>query len=340
MCAAADRNRRRSLPVVLHKPELCPTALFTLVVALAAPFAAGQADISVQFDHRYTFGSKYGIHPPKFLSTRAAIGALGTSEHPYGLGFPVSVTTDTRGRLWITDSGTGSVHVFDMATGAYREIRRLGDAMLQQPSGIGSDTAGRIYLSDSGTGGIYVFDENGEFDHALFKRGERPLERPSAVALSEEGRTIYVADPPRNVIVALNREGEVDLTIKMPEERSEPTAITVIDNQLYVLASRQHRVYILAPDGRIRGELKWDGIAFPTAFTYDRERHRYLAANPRSMTVQVFKEDGVNLGAFGQYGDGLDQMRHVDALHADARGLVYVVDSHEGKVLVFAQSRQ
>jgi DNA-binding beta-propeller fold protein YncE len=312
---------------------------YGLILVLAAATAPCQDPLSAQFDHRYTFGSKHGIHPRKVLSTRPAIAALGKDEHPYGLGYPVGVTTDVRRRVWITDSGTASVHVFDPESGAYREIRRAGDSPLQQPSGIVTDAVGRIYLTDSGSGGVYVFDENGEYDRSLFRRGERPLEAPTAIALSEDGRTIYVADPPRNVIVALNREGEVDSTIRLPEERSEPCAISVINNQLYVLAGRMHRVLVLSPAGIVRGELRWDGIIIPTAFAYNPLQRRFVAANPRSTTVQVFNEEGQNLGSFGQYGEGVDQMQHEDSLYIDLSGLVYVVDSHQGKVLVFAESR-
>lgn len=307
-------------------------------VVMAGPPEGSDDPVEVQFDYRYTFGSKFGIHPPKILNKRAAIGALGKPEHPYGLGYPEFVTTDTRRRVWITDSGTGSVHIFDLETGAYREIRRLGDEMLEQPTGIARDNAGRIYLADGGTGGMYVFDENGEFDRALFRRGEHPLERPSAVALSADGRTIYVIDAPRNAIVALNREGEVNSVFELPEQRSGPAALSVVNNQLYILTAQRHKIYELNPAGRSRGELRFDGIDVPMSFVFDHGRRRFLASNPRSATVQVFNEDGQNLGAFGQYGDGVDQMRHVDSLYVDPRGLIYVVDSHDGKVLVFAES--
>ena len=40
---------------------------------------------------------------------------------------------------------------------------------------------------------------------------------------------------------------------------------------------------------------------------------------------------------FGQPGDGVDQMRRIDALHMDSNGVVYAVDSSYGKVLVFAE---
>jgi DNA-binding beta-propeller fold protein YncE len=144
------------------------------------------------------------------LSRKPASGALGNADHPYGLAYPVAVTTDLEQRVWITDSGTASVHVFDPAGSGYREIRRLAGTPLQSPAGIASDSQGRIYLTDAATGGVFVFDEHGEYDHPLIHRGERLLESPSAIALSEDGKTIYVADPPRHLVLALNREGEVN----------------------------------------------------------------------------------------------------------------------------------
>jgi sugar lactone lactonase YvrE len=305
---------------------------------IAAALASGQVPPSVEFRHLYTFGSKAGIHPPTVLNRRAATVALGKAENPYGLVFPVAVVTDLRRRVWITDSGTGSVHVFDMATGGYREIRRVGDVPLQQPSGLAVDGQGRIFLTDSGSGGVFAFDETGEFGHTVCKPSEHLLESPTAVAISEDGKTIYVADPPKNVVVELNREGEVNRTIQLPPELGEPAAISVFNNQIYVLGNRQHRVGIFSPSGIQRGEFRWDGVQFPSAFTYDAGHRRFMVANPRWMTVELFNEEGQNLGAFGQQGERVDQMQRVDSLHVDPQGLLYVVDSHHGKVLVFTEA--
>ena len=76
------------------------------VLLVAAAVACGQDDLQVEFRHLYTFGSRQGIHPNNILSRRPLIAAFGRGEHPYGLGFPVAVTTDFRNRLWITDSAT------------------------------------------------------------------------------------------------------------------------------------------------------------------------------------------------------------------------------------------
>ncbi|HEV2445653.1 MAG TPA: hypothetical protein VGS58_07015 [Candidatus Sulfopaludibacter sp.] len=306
------------------------------ILAGVSAIALGQSAAPGQFTWLYTFGSKEGIHPPTILNRRLARAALGQGENPYGLLFPVAVASDLHGRVWITDGGTRSVHVFDLAGRTYREIRRAGDVLLEQPSGIVSDSQGRVFVADSG-GGIFVFDENGEFDRWMVKRGSGLLAGPTALALSENERTIFVADPPRNAIVALNREGEVNETISLPAELREPADISVVHNQICVLGSQQHRAAMFSPGGWHRGELRWEGVHFPSAFTYDAARRRFLVATPRWTIVQIFDEEGQNLGVFGQQGEAVDQTERIDFVHVDREGRVYVVDSRHGKVLVFAE---
>jgi DNA-binding beta-propeller fold protein YncE len=307
---------------------------------IASMPALGQDSAAVEFRHLFTFGSKEGIHPPTVLNRRTATVPLGSAANPYGLVYPVGVVTDLRRRVWISDSGTGSVHIFDRARGTYHEIRHVGDIPLHQPSGLAMDAQGRIFLADAGSGGVFAFDEEGEFDRVVARPREHLLESPTAIAISADGKTIYVADPPKNVVLELNREGEVNATIHLPRELGDPSAISVVNNQIYVLGKSQHRVAVFSPGGKARGEVHWDGIQAPSAFTYEAGRGMFLVADPRWMIVEIFNEEGRNLGALGHRGDAVDQMQHVDALHVDAEGFLYLVDSPHGKVLVFGDSRR
>lgn len=290
----------------------------------------------MRFRHLSTYGSKDGIHPPRVLNKKTAVATMGQAEHPYGLGFPEGVAVDLKGRVWISDSATHSVHVFDPTSGAYREFRRAGDYTLEQPSGITCDAAGRIYLVDTALANVFVF-EDGEYARRLVQPGQKTLAAPTVIALSENGRTLYVADPPRNVIVAMNREGDVDETIALTPTAREPAGITVINNQLYVLGGREHRIEIFSPSGERRADMRWDSINAPLAFAYDAANHRYLVGNPRIMSVEVFDEEYRGVGVFGRNGDAVDQQRRIDRIYVDQQGRVYVVDGHHGKVLVFGE---
>jgi hypothetical protein len=296
------------------------------------------AEGSPEFRHLRTYGSKDGIKPPRIANKKAAIAATGQSEHPYGLGFPVAVATDSAGRLWITDSATASIHIFDPATGAYREVRKAGDATLRQPAGIATDYHGRIYVVDTALANVFVF-EDGEYARTLLKPEDHTLTAPTTIAISEDRATLYIADPPKNQILALNREGEVNSTIPLTEAARDPIAIEEIDHELYVLGGRRQKLEIFSPKGERRRDLRWDGVANPTAFAYDREKSRFLVANPRLTIIEVFRPDGHSIAAFGQLGDRPDQHRRMEFLHVDAKGHIYSVDSHHGKVLVFAEGR-
>lgn len=302
----------------------------TLLAAASLAFAAQP----LQYRYQRTYGSKHGIQPPKILNRKAAKAAVGEAVHPYGLGFPVAVTTDLRGRVWITDNGTNSVHVFGEA-GFYREIRRTPDGELQQPAGIATDSSGHVYVVDSALGQVFVFDEKGEYERTLIGRREaRILKRPTWIAITRNRRTLYVADPDSRAVFAFNQEGEVNSTIALPADLGEPAAMTVVENDLYVLGRGQAGARVFTATGNPRGSRNWGEIRFPMALAWDG--CRFAVANPRWMVVEIYNAAGESVGVFGQTGDGVDQVRRIDSLYMDDRGSVYVVDSREGKVLVFA----
>ncbi len=160
------------------------------------------------------------------------------------------------------------------------------------------------------------------------------------IAPSEDGRTIFVADPPRKVIVALNREGESMGTMGSPEMPIDALALSIVGSEIFVLDPRSRKIEILSFSGLLRRELEWDGVLLPSAFAYDRRRGLFFVVNPRWMVINVFTPDGRNLSAFGQYGDAVHQMKSVDAVYAGPEGSIYAIDSREGKVLVFGESGQ
>ena len=314
-------------------------AALTLWVSGADLLAQDSEPASVvQYQHLQTFGSKLGIQPPKLLNHRFAKLAVGDSDFPYGIAAPMGVIVDTRNRVWIADAGTASIHIFDSAKNGYQQIHRAGDIQLERPSGIAIDRQGRIYVTDSIAGNLLAFDRNGDYARNLtHRKSERVLRGPTAIALSENARTIYVLDPPQRSVVSFNQEGETIATFGNPGELSEPTNIAVVGEDVWVLDTGLHRVQIFTASGRLRRSLAIEGVAYPSGLAYDVPRHRYFVGNPSLGTIQAFDEQGRNIGVFGGRGDAVDQVRKIDALYVDPQGRVYVVDFHNGKVVVFVE---
>ena len=253
---------------------------------------------------------------------------------------PDSVTVDSEQRVWITDRGAPGVHVFDLLQDQYKFLRG-GDEKLAFlcPSGIGADNQGRVYVGDACSGSIFVFDRDLSFLRLLVDgRKSGTLIRPAALLVSEDLKSVYVADPPRHRVVVFNQEGETVREFGGEKELSTPTALATWEDSIYVLDPERHRVQVYSPGGVLQKSLAWDGIRWPSAFTIDPETGLFFLADPKYQLVHVFDERGASLVEFGAGGSGPDQFRSLSFLHVDASRRVYVVDSEGGKVLLFREA--
>lgn len=95
---------------------------------------------------------------------------------------PTNVAVDQEGRMYVSDTGSFAVQVYD-ADGKY--LRTLGDQGLTPgrfalPKGIGVDRAGRIYVVDAATSVAQLFDAEGRL---LMFFGEPQSSGPGALYL-------------------------------------------------------------------------------------------------------------------------------------------------------------
>jgi hypothetical protein len=74
----------------------------------------------------------------------------------------------------------------------------------------------------------------------------------------------------------------------LPEENFGPCTLAAVNDQLYVLGSRQRRVQILSPAGHPRGELQ----CIPTALPLIRSTGNSSWATLDSSLCKAFSEEG------------------------------------------------
>ena len=259
-------------------------------------------------------------HPARGeAKTRLLDQAGGRCRRRAGLqvpGQPYSITTDSHGRIIVTDPGAGGVHVFDFAQQKYKFLTRREkdkDATLR-PQCVAVDDQDNIYVTDSEAGKVFVWDSSGKFKRAIgsLKGGEGFFKRPTGIAVDSAAQRIYVTDTLRNKIYVTDMQGSVLQTIGKAGtgdgEFNYPTELRLRGNDLVVVDAMNFRVQVLDRSGQFRysiGKLG-DGAGWmfrPKGIGFDSEGHLYVVDGAWDM-VQVFNKQGQLLYYFGQKGNG------------------------------------
>lgn len=119
------------------------------------------------------------------------------------MSYPNSVISDSKGRIYVSDSNNSRIAVWD-SQGAflYNFGRGTGDGALSLPRGLAIDDRQRLYVVDTVGQGVKVFDVSGEEIEFLFSFGDFGMQDgefnyPNDIALDKTGR-LYVADRENN----------------------------------------------------------------------------------------------------------------------------------------------
>ena len=217
-----------------------------------------------------------------------------------GLVLPQCVTVDSADNIYVTDSQSGKIFVFDPSGKFQRTIGSLkgGEGYFKRPTGIAVDSdAQRIYVTDTLRDRIFVLDMQGNVLNRIGKKGV--------------GR------------------GEFNV----------PTELRLRGDDLIVVDAMNFRVQVLDRSGNFRyaiGKIgEGQGEMFrPKGIGVDSEGHLYVVEAVRAM-VQVFDQQGQLLYYFGQKGSGFGEFQLPTGLWIDGSDRVVVVDSYNRRVQVF-----
>lgn len=213
---------------------------------------------------------------------------------------PQCVAVDDKDNIYVTDSESGKIFVFN-ADGKYqRALGSLkgGEGFFKRPTGIAVDSAEqRIYVTDTLRNKIYVLDMNGEVVKTIGKQGDKEGEFNYPTELRLDGKNLLVVDAMNFRVQVLDRSGQFQYAI-----------------------------------GKI-GDAEGDMFR-PKGVGIDSEGHVYVVESSLGM-VQVFDREGRLLYYFGQEGTGFGDFRLPTGLFVDRDDRVIVVDSFNHRVQVF-----
>jgi DNA-binding beta-propeller fold protein YncE len=234
-------------------------------------------------------------------TTADRLKRVATGESTRGKGFdkPFGVVA-VNGRVYVGDTVSRRIAVYDLATKRYLEIGASGSGALQKPLGIAADQKGRIYVVDATAKRVTVYDQTGTYVGAI--ANGNMLERPSGVGVNADGSRVYVVDT-----------GGV--------------------------TSDSHRVRVFSGDGKHLFDFGRRGSApgefnLPNYLTVGPDGNVYVVDNG-NFRIEKFSADGEFISSFGGVGRQSGQFSRPKGVAVDKDANVYVVDAAFGNFQIF-----
>jgi DNA-binding beta-propeller fold protein YncE len=279
-------------------------------------------------------------HPILNRSIDIIAGPKDAESPNYELQEPYGVTTDSSHRVFVTDVRARAVHVFDFANSKYSRLR--GGEGLHLPVAVAADREGNVYVSDRGLQTILVYDSRGKFARQLKKANgaESYFDSVQGIAVDSVMGRIYVCDPPRHMVFALNHEGRVLARFGKRfggeglGEFRYPSQVVAAGGEIVVLDAGNYRIQILDTRGHFLKQFKLPDVSNSTGLAMDGDGNIYLT-DPQLNQLQVFSHSGEFLYKFGESGTGPGQFNGMSGIWVDSGHCLYVVDSKNKRVQLF-----
>jgi DNA-binding beta-propeller fold protein YncE len=232
----------------------------------------------------------FGQHKYKFIERhgKAALRA------------PQCVAVDAGDNIYVTDSDSGDIFVFEPGGKYLRTIGALkgGEGYFKRPTGIAVDSAGqRIYVSDTLRDQVFILDMQGNVLQTIGRSGEREGEFNFPTELRLDGPNLLVVDAMNFRVQVFDRAGNFQYAI----------------GKLGDSAGAMFR---------------------PKAVSADSEGDLYIA-DALWGVVQVFNREGQLLYYFGSRGNHAGEFQLPSAVFIDRDDRVFVVDSFNRRVQEF-----
>jgi DNA-binding beta-propeller fold protein YncE len=254
---------------------------------------------------------------------------------------PFGVEIDTAGRVYIADTGGGSIVVFDKVLEEIRHIGASGRGSLVAPFDL-EMVGDNLFVSDSRLGTVQAYDPEGELVLVLGKEGG--MGRPSGIRFDPLSNRLYVVDTGMHNIRVYDAESwEFLFTIGQrgggEAEFNFPTTIDIKNGKLYIVDSMNFRVQILDQDGGFINMFSEAGDApgylyRPKGIAATTEGFLFIVDSSFN-NFQIFDEEGNVYMFVGEAGSAPGYFSQPSGILYDDNSLLYVVDQRNRRVQVF-----
>ena len=171
-------------------------------------------------------------------------------DGPGKLATPAAFATDSLGRIFFADPGSGFVHKFESSG---TPLLSFEDSRIHHASGIAVDSGGAIYIADVERGNILIFFPDGSFLRSMRIAPQRHFSGPLGISVDDDGN-LYVPDPAGSRVVKFNGRGRLVKSWKVPKNAAStderPLAVAVAqDGSAFVAYPKTGRIEKYSSDG-------------------------------------------------------------------------------------------
>lgn len=283
------------------------------------------------------------VSPSHKASTWQRLAGIQKHEFKPVLVKPFGIATDSRHRIYVTDTGQAVVFIFDREKQTVSYIGLDGKPKLETPMGIHVDAKDRVWLADGTAQRIYAFDPELNLRAAIGKKGE--LTNPVGIATDLSRNRLYVADSRQHCIVVYDTETGLLVTKfgKRGRDNGEfnfPTDVTVgPDGRIYVADTMNRRIQIFGPDYKYIDTLGAEGLAWgqfrkPKGVALDSYQNIYVVDSDFS-NFQIFDQKKRLLMFLGDWGTGPGLFSVPQRIYIDHENLIYVADQQNRRIQIF-----
>lgn len=253
---------------------------------------------------------------------------------------PNSVAVDKRGRVYVTDGGTGKVIVY---SGNGRKLfsfgkQGTGKSEFSFPNGIIVTDQGNLMISDSANNDIKLFSPKGRYIKTIVPPSKDF--RPGYLFKGQDG-LVYVSDLVNHKILVLDEQGKRVRTMsdsKNPLKYPQASALDKM-GRLWVADAGNYEIKIFNKKGQVIRKIQGGGkpetgFSMVRGIAFDRWGRAYIS-DTLSHQIRVFDIDGKQLSIPESVSRPEDKLVFPTSMFVDSHGKLYVVDRGAGSIKVF-----
>lgn len=258
-----------------------------------------------------------------------------------GLKRPVDVAVSLTGDVYVLDEESSKVFIFDSNGKIKLDFGRRGSnpAELSKPRSLVISPKGEIIIADTNNNRIQVFSKGGDLLFLFGNSGSKPgqFRHPSGVVVDQFG-FIYVADRNNKRVQIFSPRG-VFLRALRTESKPVDLGLDPQRNLSVLIPEKNKIVQYLPSDKRLRAVAcvvnKRNYVRKAVGLAVDIRGGIYITEGAEHSIKKVDKNGRILL-SFGSKGEGKGQFHRPAGIASDASGRIFVADSKNARVQVFA----